>query len=135
MHNIYVNNSAPLLIQIIADTRMMTMIVSALDLTMLRKIPGYMAKNGRMIVNMNWEGYSITSISLEIPGDLIMCIKNQNDVSQGSTHFQISSSHLKIIGARRLASSKLHAEKPQISGATTTNIVASVPWHLGFMHP
>jgi len=114
---------------------MMTMIVSALDLTMLRKIPGYMAKNGRMIVNMNWEGYSITSISLEIPGDLIMCIKNQNDVSQGSTHFQISSSHLKIIGARRLASSKLHAEKPQISGATTTNIVASVPWHLGFMHP
>jgi len=40
-----------------------------------------MAKNGRMIVNMNWGGYFITSISLKILGDLIMCIKNQNDVS------------------------------------------------------
>lgn len=46
-----------------------------------------MTKNGRMIVNMNWEGYSITPISLEILGDLIMCIKNQNDISQGSTNF------------------------------------------------
>jgi hypothetical protein len=43
-----------------------------------------MAKNGRMIVNMYWVRHSVTSISLEIMGDLILCIKNQNDVTQES---------------------------------------------------
>ena len=40
--------------------------------------------------------------------------------------FQKSGSHVKILGARRFACSKLHAEEPLILGATLQNSVALV---------
>jgi len=38
-------------------------------------------------------------------------------------------SHLKILGARRVTSSKLHSEDPH-----TKNLDTTVTWHTGFVH-
>jgi hypothetical protein len=44
-------------------------------------------------------------------------------------------SHLKILGTRRVTSSKFRAEDPQILGGTLQSIVVTTTWRLGFVHP
>ena len=44
-------------------------------------------------------------------------------------------SHLKILGARRVTNSRFRPEDPQILGGMVQSIVATTTWRLGFVHP
>jgi hypothetical protein len=52
---------------------------------------------------------------------------------RGAQIFQKSRSQLKILGIRRITSSKFHTEDPQILGATAQNVVATTTRSPGFM--
>jgi hypothetical protein len=54
---------------------------------------------------------------------------------RGAQIFQKSMSQLKILGARRVTSSKFHTEDPQILGAAAQNVVATATRRPGFMDP
>jgi hypothetical protein len=47
--------------------------------------------------------------------------------------FKKSTSHLEMFGTRRITRT-LRMENPQILGTTLENLVATVIWHLGFVH-
>jgi hypothetical protein len=49
--------------------------------------------------------------------------------------FQKPGSHLKILGARKVICSKFQPEDQQLLGITIQNFVATVTWHLEFLHP
>jgi hypothetical protein len=53
---------------------------------------------------------------------------------QGAKLFQKSSSHLKILGARRLTRSECHTEDSQILGIILQDLVTSATWHPGSVH-
>jgi hypothetical protein len=44
-------------------------------------------------------------------------------------------SHLRILGAVRVTSSKFRTEDPHILGGTVRSIVATTTWRLGFVQP
>jgi hypothetical protein len=55
--------------------------------------------------------------------------KLQNCARRGSAeHFQNSRSHFSILGARRVACSKLHTADTQTVGATVQNLVSRATW-------
>jgi len=56
-------------------------------------------------------------------------------LKQGSQTSQKCLSYLNILGTRRMTWRKCHAWDPQILGATMWSFVATVTWHLGFVHP
>jgi hypothetical protein len=45
------------------------------------------------------------------------------------------SSHLKILGVRRMTCSKFHAQDPQILGAIAQNLVAQATWQPAVLLP
>ena len=49
--------------------------------------------------------------------------------------FQKCRSHPKIPGTRRTTWSKFHTEDPQILGTTVQNLVTTVSWYPGIVHP
>ena len=56
--------------------------------------------------------------------------KNTYIKTRGAQISQKTSSHLKILGVRRVTWSMFHTEDPQILGTTKQNLVATVTWHL-----
>jgi hypothetical protein len=54
---------------------------------------------------------------------------------RGAQIFQKSGCHQKVLGTRRVIRSTFHSEHPQILGTTVQNLVATVTWRLGFVHP
>ena len=63
-------------------------------------------------------------------------VRYPNDIQRRYTDFQKnSSSHLKILGNRRVICSKCHPQCPQILGTTIQNSVGWVTWSPGTVHP
>ena len=53
---------------------------------------------------------------------------------QGYTNFPISTRHLTILGARRVAWSTFHTRDPQIIGITVQKLITLATWCPGFVH-
>jgi hypothetical protein len=54
---------------------------------------------------------------------------------QGCTHFQKSTSHLKILNVREVTWRKFHADDPRPLAATEQNLVATSNWCTEFVNP